>query len=250
MLQARRGGPGVWECLDEAVGYAEDAGEPHNTVPVRLSRVEAFWVAGETVLARREAELADDQAATCSEWERGAVAVWLRRTGSPRPPRGQVAEPYQRELEGDGAKAAQAWADLGCPYESALALLTTEDEDALREALQILTGLGASATARLARQRMRSLGVRSIPAGPRSGTRDDPLLLTRREREVLGLICDGLSNAEIAARLFISTRTAGHHVSAVLAKLGTPTRGAAVAKARLLGVAGGTATETGGRPDG
>ena len=84
---------------------------------------------------------------------------------------------------------------------------------------------------------MRTLGIRSIPAGPRTATRADPLGLTRREREVLKLICAGHSNAEIAAKLFLSTRTVDHHVSAVLTKLGAPTRGAAAAHAARLGLA-------------
>jgi DNA-binding CsgD family transcriptional regulator len=54
---------------------------------------------------------------------------------------------------------------------------------------------------------------------------------------VLELICDGHTNAEIAARLFISAKTVDHHVSAVLAKLGAPTRGAAVARAAQLKLA-------------
>ena len=83
---------------------------------------------------------------------------------------------------------------------------------------------------------MRRLGVRSVPAGPRRATRAHPLGLTRREREVLELICTGSSNAEIAARLVISTKTVDHHVSAVLAKLGTPTRAAASAEAVRRGL--------------
>jgi len=236
MIRARRGEPGVWECLDEAIEHADGAGESQSIVPVRLARAEAFWLDGSLADARREAELADDAASGCDRWDRGAVAVWLQRTGSARPPRGEVAAPYRRQLDGDWAGAARLWAELGCPYEAGLALLGSADEASLREALWIFSDLGASATVRLARQKMRRLSIRSIPAGPRTATRAHPLGLTRREREVLELICAQHTDAEIAAKLFISVKTVGHHVSAVLAKLGVPTRGAAAARAAQLGL--------------
>ena len=104
--------------------------------------------------------------------------------------------------------------------------------------MTIFTGLGAAAATQLTRHTMRRLGIRAIPAGRRTATRADPLGLTRREREVLELICAGHSNAEIAAKLFLSARTVDHHVSAVLANLGAPTRGAAAAHAARRGLPG------------
>jgi DNA-binding CsgD family transcriptional regulator len=237
-IRVRRGDRGVWKCFDEAIEYADGAGEPQSIVPVRLARAEAFWLDGRRADARREAELADDAASGCDGWDRGAVAVWLRRTGSARPPQGEPAAPYRRQLGGDWAGAARLWTDLGCPYEAGLALLESADEAALREALQIFTDLGATSTARLTRHKMRRLAIRSIPAGPRAATRDHPLGLTPREAEILDLICAGLTNAEIAGKLFISVRTAGHHVSAVLAKLDVPTRRAAAIQAAQLGLVG------------
>ena len=235
-IEARASRPGAWEYLDEAIGYADGAGEPQLIVPARLARAEACWLEDRLADARREAELADEVAADADEWDRGAVAVWLRRTASGRPPRGAVAAPCQRELDGDWAGAARLWTDLRCPYEAGLALLGSADEGSLRESLRIFAGLGASATVRVARQKMRRLAIRSIPAGPRTATREHPLGLTRREREVLDLICAGHTNAEIAGRLFISVKTVDHHVSAVLAKLDAPTRGEAAIRAASLGL--------------
>ena len=230
MIGARRGEPGAWGYLDEAAATADEAGEPQNQVPARLARAEAHWLEGEVDAARSEAELAYDVCATLNGWLRGAVAVWLRRLGSPRSMGGiggEIAEPYRRLLDGDPGGAARAWTNLGSPYEAALALADVPDEQALREALRIVIGLGARAAAQVIRQRLRMLGARSIPAGPHAATRKRPFGLTRREHEVLDLICAEHTNAEIAAKLFLSVKTVDHHVSAVLAKLGVPTRAAA-----------------------
>ena len=235
-ILARRGDPAAWEHLDEAMTLAEGTGEPLQIAPVRLTRAEAYWLEGRIAEAAREAELADDVPDPGDPWLAGALAVWLRRTGSARRPRAELAEPYQLLLNGNGEKAAQLWTDLGCPYEAALVRLDAAEEGALREALSTFTEPGAAAAARITRQRLRALGARSIPAGPRSATRGDPLGLTRREREVLAEICAGQTNAAIAAKLFISAKTVDHHVSAVLAKLGAPNRNTAAARAAKLGL--------------
>jgi DNA-binding CsgD family transcriptional regulator/tetratricopeptide (TPR) repeat protein len=238
VIWARRGQPGAWEYLDEAAETADASGEPQWIIPVRLARAEAHWLQGEPHGAAHEAELADDAEAGSDAWERGEIAAWLRRTGSPRPPRGELAEPYRLQAACEWEEAARLWTGLGCGYEAALALYDTTNDTALREALKIFDALGATAAAQITRQKMRRLGIRSIPAGPRAATRANPLGLTPREREVLDLICAGLSNAEIAAKLFISTKTVDHHVSAVLAKLDAPTREAAAAHAARLGLSG------------
>ncbi len=236
-IRARRGEPGAWEYLDEAMTGAEGTAEPQQIGLVRLARAEAFWLEDKPDLAQREAELAAEVSARSDAWLRGGVGVWLRRTASARPVRGAVAEPYRWQLQGDWRRGAQVWTDLGCPWDAAMALQDARDEAALREALSIFDDLGAAAAARVTRQKMRLLGVRSIPSGPRTATRAHPLGLTRREREVLDLICAGHTNAEIAGQLFISARTVDHHVSAVLAKLGAPTRNAAASKAARLALA-------------
>jgi len=72
--------------------------------------------------------------------------------------------------------------------------------------------------------------------GPRPGTRRTPGGLTAREVDVLKLVAEGLRNADIADRLFVSPRTVDHHVAALLRKLQARTRGEAVASAAQLGV--------------
>jgi DNA-binding NarL/FixJ family response regulator len=80
---------------------------------------------------------------------------------------------------------------------------------------------------------MRTLGLK-VPRGPREATRTNPLGLTPRQLEVLELIAAGRTNAEIADHLVVSTRTAEHHVAAVLTKLGATTRHEAARRAQEL----------------
>jgi DNA-binding NarL/FixJ family response regulator len=95
---------------------------------------------------------------------------------------------------------------------------------AVRRALTVFESLGAGAAAIRARERLRALGARLAGRGPHATTRSNPYGLTGRELEILGLLRQGLANAEIAERLFISRKTVSHHVSAILTKLGARTR--------------------------
>ena len=99
-----------------------------------------------------------------------------------------------------------------------------------RRALEAFERLGASACADQAAELLRRLGSRGRRAPRASGE------LTRREMEVLGLLGEGLSNKEIAARLFITPKTASHHVGHILAKLDLRNRSEAAAYAVAQGL--------------
>lgn len=232
-IRARRGAGGVWELLDEALTGVIGSEHVQYLCFARLARAEARWLAGQDDLARQEAEHAAAVAGRCIGWDRGAVTAWLRRTGSAlAPPPGRLPGPYQREMAGQAERGAREWTRLGCPYDAALALADSADERLLRQALAAFTDLGATAAAGITRLRMRRLRIRSVPAGRRPVPRAGSLGLTVREQQILGLLGDGLSNAEIAGRLFISPKTVEHHVSAVLAKTGARTRKSAVTRAQ------------------
>ena len=172
-----------------------------------------------------------------TEWSAGELAVWLRRLGrdvdAPTLPPGS---PYALMLAGDPRAGAERWAELGSPYDQALALVDSGEPADVFAALELLDRLGADAVAAKVRRDLRGRGVTGVPARPRATTRTNPAGLTARQVDVLRLVAEGLTNAGIAARLFISEKTADHHVSAILAKLDVPTRREAAVVARRLGV--------------
>ena len=103
-----------------------------------------------------------------------------------------------------------------------------------RAALAIFERLGAVVDRRSHHgSAPQSRGARTRPED--AATRDHADTLTAREREVLDLLRQGLTNAEIGNRLFISPKTAEHHVGRVLTKLGVRSRAEAAAVAASLG---------------
>jgi DNA-binding CsgD family transcriptional regulator len=236
-IRGRRSEAGAWELLDEVLVSAESLGEPMWIVAVRAARAELRWLSGQPDLAIHEARLGYDRGLGRTDpWLFGSVAIWLSRLGQPaREPSG-LPEPYALEMAGDWPEAAAAWERLGRPYDAALARLGSDDEAVLRQALASLDDLGARAAATAARRRMKTLGIGAIPRGPRPVTRSAPAGLTAREREVLALLAEGLSDREISQRLFISEKTVHHHVSAVLAKIGVSSRTAAALEAARMGI--------------
>ena len=231
----RRGAAEAGSVLEEAWSAARAVGEPQWLVPFGLTRAEERWIAGDDDAAASEVAAAAALAPYVDDPLRGAIGVWQCRLGLPSTVT-DVGEPYAAQLAGDSERAARHWESVGNGYQAARALLDGDDEDGRRRALGMLDRLGADAVASTVRRRLRARGVRGIPQGRRGDTLAHPAGLTRREQEVLEQLAAGLTNDEIAARLFISAKTVDHHVSAVLAKMGVATRGAAAAEATRLGL--------------
>jgi DNA-binding CsgD family transcriptional regulator/tetratricopeptide (TPR) repeat protein len=237
LTRARRGDPEVWPLLDEAIALAEPSGELQRIGPAAAARAEAAWLEGNRDAVRQETEAALELAIERhAAWPMGELAYWRWRAGIEEEIAG-IAEPYAAEIAGDWGRAAESWTALGCPYEAALAMAGGDDDSARRRGLEELHRLGARPAAAIVARQLRASGVRGLPRGPRATTQQNPGGLTAREIEVLELVSEGLSNADISERLFLSERTVGHHVSAILRKLEVRSRAEASAEAVRLGIA-------------
>jgi DNA-binding CsgD family transcriptional regulator/tetratricopeptide (TPR) repeat protein len=234
-IQVRRGEAAGTATLDELWTLAQRYEFPY-LWDITAGRAEAAWLAGRS---GDIPEIVGDVYKRLNrglQWDAGHLAQWLWRAGALKEPPADVAEPYRLLMAGEWRAAADAWERIGCPYERADAL-AEGDEAAMREALTIFSRLGAAPAADRLRSRMRRLGIRNVPARPHRSTRAAPAQLTARQLEILKLLEAGLTNAEIGGRLFISERTADHHVSAILAKLGARSRTEAASTARKMGIA-------------
>jgi len=236
-IQMRRGEPDAHATLLAALQLAERTGELTVIAPVALALTEEAWLRGDVPGARdliRGVLDRSDQPLTTQH--RGHLISWAVRLGeeheAPAGTPGHVA----LQINGRWQEAADAWHALGRPYERALALIEVSTPPALTEAFDILDRLGAGPAAALVAERLRSLGER-VPRGVRPSTRANPAGLTAREIEVLQLVVDGLTNGEIAAKLFVSDKTVEHHVSRILVKLGVTSRREAARTARQLDLA-------------
>ncbi len=233
-----------------AVGMAElslDRGDPGGAVPVaervlrqlplanRTERAAALELA---VRARSAAGDADGARVHLEELRSVAQAV----PTSPLRAAASFCAGVVAAAAGDHEYAAVAFDDAAAlfaasdaPYELGRArteLARTLAESGCRDrarreaaaALVVLERTGASALGKRAQAVLDGLRDESRPAGP----------LTRRERQVLGLIAQGMRDGDIANALTVSQHTVHRHVSNIFAKLGCSTRAAAVAKAAEL----------------
>ena len=234
-IRVRRGDFGAEGLLDEARLLASTSASLFRLGPIYAARAEAAWLAGNPIGAAAEARFAYDLAAGHRQpWFAGELAYWRWKGGEISEPPPHIAAPFAWQIAGDWERAAAAWDDLGCPYEAARARTEGNDETALLAALAVFGDLGARPAAALTRGRLRALGVRGIPRGPRPATRANLAGLTRREVDVVTLLARNYGTQEIAGRLFLSPRTVENHIAAILTKLGAATRAEAAARAEQL----------------
>jgi DNA-binding CsgD family transcriptional regulator len=224
--------------LDDAWRLAVSIDEPGRYLPVLAALAEAMWLSGTPdprvtdFAVERLAELATpDQI-----WPLASLVVWLRRLGLPVEPPVELPPPHRAHLEGRHAEAATWWHRAGNTFAEAMAYADSPDPDDRVRGVTLLDRLGAIGTADRLRRELRRDGLASVPSRPIESTRANPGGLTNRQLEVARLVARGYTNSEIAGQAFISTKTAEHHVSAILAKLGLSNRRELLVRAGELGL--------------
>lgn len=237
LVRTRRGDPGARDALAEAAAVGVPDEEEFAHVDLAAARAEVAWY--EHARDEVDAATAAMLPAPGEPGDPDAMArlcFWRRLADLAADVPAGASGPYALALAGRLEEAALEWIARSCPYEAALTLSQTGDVEALRQAHADCLRLGARPLATLIARALRESGVRDVPRGPRATTKANGAALTAREVDVLRLVADGMRNAEIAGRLFLSPRTVDHHVSAIRRKLGARTRGEAVAAAGRLGL--------------
>ena len=235
----RCGREGAAERLDRAWDVAAGIDEPLRWFPVLSALAEQMWMTGapdERVTGFAVERIAELSASPDTAWAAGLLATWLERLGLEFELVHPVGEPFRLMLDGRYAEAASWWRLAGDTFAEAMALADSPEPDDRVRAVTLLDRHGAIGTADRLRVELRRQGVDAVPPRPRESTQGNPGGLTNRQLDVARLVAMGMSNSEIAARLYISPKTADHHVSAILAKLDLPSRRAVVMKATELGL--------------
>ncbi|MFL6182883.1 MAG: helix-turn-helix transcriptional regulator, partial [Actinomycetes bacterium] len=233
-----RSGQDVGDDLDDSWELAHRLGEPLRLLPAASAVLEQHWLLGTADQRVASAlEMLEQITAPGLEWARGDLAVWAKRLFPSTSVHGlEVSLPHRLQLAGKPAEAADAWESVGAIYEQALALIEAGGTKRIRRGLTLLDQIGADAVASKLRKDLRDKGETNVPTRSRNSTRANRAGLTAREAEVLALLHEGLSNTELASRLFISPKTVDHHVSSILFKLGVSNRRQAAQVGRELGL--------------
>lgn len=238
-LSLRRGGDASAAArhIDEGWRLALELDEALVVLAALAVIAERAWCTGEDDPRLDEAAQRIDDAATLpgTEWAVGDLLVWLDRLGVPAAAQPST-EPHRLELSGRHVEASAAWTRLGLPFDAALAGIHSSDPVVAASALTTLDELDVPGATARARALLQDRGLRIQPARPRQTTRANPSGLTNRQLDVARLLARGYTNRELAKTLYISPRTADHHVSAILAKLGLSNRRDVIRLAGELGL--------------
>ncbi len=236
-LKVRRGDPDAPEAITAAVEAARTSAETQRIVPAVGAAAEQAW------MLNRLADVVDDvteahQLALRTSSPRfvGETSIWMLAAGLLDEIPHRAEPPARLMMEARWTDAAREWERIGAAYEAAVCLVLAEDPETVITGLAELDRIGGGPMARWARNRLTRMGVTRIPRGPRRTTAANPAGLTARQMDVLGLLVEGHTNAEIAERLFLSARTVDHHVAAILLKLEVESRRQVRDRARELGV--------------
>lgn len=219
--------------INQGKPMAKLTGEAHRIIPLLTAHLELCWLSNE-VIPLDEIELAESKyfPVKNNNWHYTELNYWKQKCGLPVDD-SDFNEPAALEIKGNWKSAAEAWQKFNCSYSFAISF-SQGDEEHQKIALSIFDELGATATRDFLKSKMKTQGIKNIPRGLRESTKNNPSQLTNRQIDVLQLLKEGLQNAEIADRLFISAKTVDHHISAILSKLGTNTRAKAVSEAKRL----------------
>ena len=231
-LRLAEGEPRVAAALLERA-LAATHGDVLGETRVRASLVDAHVACGDLDAARGEVELLQSAAA-------GSSGTLVAARADLAAARVALAEGRFVDAAAHARAALEAFGSLEMPHDAAdarvelarslAAELPELARDEARAAFATYEELGAMRGMDAAAVVLRSLDVPAAAGAGRYGE------LTPRECEVLSLVARGMTNARIAQALFISEKTAGHHVSRILSKLGARNRAEAAAHAARLGV--------------
>lgn len=235
-LAVRRGDAEALDLLAETRAVADQTLELQRIGPILELEMEWALTRGEPWPLRRYQRVFDligaDAGRTVGA---GRLAGWGAVAGFDHVFEWPMPKPHAAMYGKDWRAAAEAFGDAGWDHDRALMLSLLDDQTSLTEALDIARRLGASPLEQRVVTRMIGLGI-AVPHPPRASTLANPAGLTARQLEVLECLTQGLTNAEIAQRLFVSVRTVEHHVEAILAKLGVSTRREAAERYLELGL--------------
>jgi DNA-binding CsgD family transcriptional regulator len=236
IIKIRKGEEDALIYLIEAKQLALKTNEHHRIIPVMIAELQYEWLTGKQRITEEELKLSNDLIQRVENiFLNSEFSFWLQKVRKKDLRLPELYEPYKLLKEGKCRLAAAYWETKDCPFEKAFALYAGNEEDK-KNALLIFQQIGADAVYEKIKMEMRADGIKKIPRGLRESTKTNPAQLTNRELDVLHLLQKGIQNKEIAGTLFISPKTADHHISNILFKLEVKSRAMAVAEAVRLGI--------------